>query len=226
MIVRTDGEGQIVVEHIENRTLFHLTESKPYKKALVTGQTIHVGDSYIPYFEFYENALTYSTTVHDGSVVHVPAVNFLKQVSNGVINCPNLPVVAAEVAQHYIMLCRELIMEEIRVAEFQALPPSRQRCLYLCESLDEAVRWKPLIGQDSAICELRCTGTIHRADANLLLEDSEPLSVTRDRARKYWQGEQTDNPHREILFVGDVEVIAVGVSAVNQNQPVAATPAQ
>lgn len=130
------------------------------------------------------------------------------------IHCPKclaLAAIAAEVARHYVILCRELMMEEIRVVEFQSQPPSRQRCLYVCETFDEAATWKPLVGQGSTICELRCTGMIHRADASLLLGDSEPLSVTKDRARKYWRSEMGGSPQPETLFVGNIEVVAVGL---------------
>ncbi|NOJ40885.1 DUF2441 domain-containing protein [Bradyrhizobium australiense] len=150
-------------------------------------------------------------TVENGSTVQVPAVKFLKQVQAGNINCPTLPTVAAEVAQHYVMLCRELIMEEIRLAEFKGEPPSRQRCLFACETVEEARYWKQLVGPGSTICELTCTGTIHRVDASLLLGDSEPLSVTRERARNYWRGEAGESPQWETLFVGEAKVTAIGL---------------
>jgi hypothetical protein len=109
------------------------------------------------------------------------------------------------------MLCRELIMEEIRIAEFNSEPPSRQRCLYACDTLGEARHWKQFVGQGSTICELTCTGTIQRADAGLLLGDSEPLSVTKDRARKYWRGEAGADPQWETLFIGEAKTTGFGL---------------
>lgn len=200
-----------MVEQVRGRKLFHLTSTRPYKQELVLRQAVRIGDSYTPFFGFYEGSRTYPVTLEDGSTVQVPAVKFLKQVQAGNINCPTLPVVAAEVAQHYVMLCRELIMEDIRLAEFGGKPPSRQRCLYACDSIEEALNWKSLVGQDSTIVELICTGTIHRADASLLLGDSEPLSVTRDRARRYWRGEAGESPQWETLFTGEAEVTGFGL---------------
>lgn len=200
-----------MVEQVNGRKLFHLTETKPYKQALSIGQAVKVGENYTPFFGFYEGARTYPVTVENGTTVQVPAVKFLKQVQAGNINCPILPTIAAEVAQHYVMLCRELIMEDIRLADFNGEPPSRQRCLYVCDTLEESRYWKQLVGPDSTVCELTCTGTIHRADASLLLGDSEPLSVTRDRARKYWRGEAGENPQWETLFVGQAEVTGFGL---------------
>jgi hypothetical protein len=138
-------------------------------------------------------------------------VKFLKQVQAGNINCPTLPTVAVDVAQHYLTLSRGLIMEEIRLAEFGGQPPSRQKCLFACSSIEEARSWNPFIGQGSIVCELTCTGTVHRADASLLLGDSEPLSVTKDRARKYWRGEAGDQPQWETLFVGEAKVTGFGL---------------
>jgi hypothetical protein len=195
-----------MIKQIDGRKLYHLTETKPYKQALYKGQVLNVGAEYTPYFGFYEGARTYPVTLENGATVQVPAVKFLKQVQAGNINCQILPTIAAEVAQHYVMLCRELIMEEIRLAEFSGEPPSRQRCLYACESIDEARYWKQFVGLGSTICELTCKGTTARVDASLLLGDSEPLSVTKDRARKYWRGEASDTPQWETLFVGEAEV--------------------
>jgi hypothetical protein len=41
------------------------------------------------------------------------------------------------------------------------------------------------------------------------LGGSEPLSVTRERARTYWRGEAGQNPEMETLFVGDAKVAGV-----------------
>ena len=147
-----------MVEQVSGRKLLHLTETKPYKQALVMDQVVRIGESYTPYFGFYEGSRTYPVTLENGTTVQMPAVKFLKQVRAGNINCPTLPTIAAEVAVHYVMLCRELIMEDIRLAEFNGEPPSRQRCLYACESIDEARQWKQLVGPSSTICELTCTG--------------------------------------------------------------------
>jgi Protein of unknown function (DUF2441) len=122
-----------------------------------------------------------------------------------------LAQIAAEVTVHYVMLCRELLMEEIRTKEFDGEPPSRQRCLYCCESLEEAKHWLTRIGGGGTVCELTCTGAIHRADASLLLGDSEPLSETRERARRYWLGETSDSPEMETLFIGDAAVTGFGL---------------
>ena len=198
-----------MAEAIESKKLYHVTVGTLYKAALTANQVLNIGASVNPYFGFYENAREYPIT-ENGNVVHVKALAWLKHVRAGTINPAStqiLATIAAEVAQHYVMLARELIMEELRISEFQEDPPSRQRCLYVAETIEGARRWKTMVG-GGTICELTCTGSAHRADANLLLEDSEPLSVTRDRARRYWRGEIGADPLLETLFVGKATVTA------------------
>lgn len=200
-----------MVERVSGLKLFHLTETKPYKQAFALGQVVKIGESDTPFFGFYEGSRTYPVTDPNGITIPMRALEFLKQVEAGHVTCPNLPTIAVEVAKHYVMLCRELIMEDIRLSEFNGEPPSRQRCLYTCESLEQARYWKQLVGMGSTVCELTCTGTIHRVDASLLLGDSEPLSVTLDRARRYWRGDAADSPQWETLFVGVAEVTGFGL---------------
>ena len=124
-----------------------------------------------------------------------------------------LAEIAAEVATHFAMLVRELVMEEVR-KEVHPEAPSRQRCLYLCDSLEEARYWNKVLGDQGnvgSICSSLCNGVSHRADTGLLLGDSEPLSVTRERATRYWRGEAGDKPEWETLFVGDAVVTGVGL---------------
>jgi hypothetical protein len=200
-----------MVEQVKDRKLYHVTLTKPYKQAFTANQVVRVGEAYNPFFGFYEGSREYPVTQADGSVLQVKAVAFLRQARDGLINSPQLPTIATEVATHYVMLCRELLMEEIRRGEFNDKPPSRQRCLYGCDTLEEARYWNERIGENGTICELTCTGSIHRADARLLLGDSEPLSVTKDRARAYWRGEAGQNPEFETLFVGDATVTGFGL---------------
>lgn len=198
-----------MVERVIDKTLYHFTASRPYSRALAAGQRISVGAEHNPFFAFYESARRYPVTIEDGSVVQVPAIKFLTKVKEGVINCPRLSTIAHEVTQHYVMLARELIMEEIRVRDYGDTP-SRQRCLYLCDTLEEAQMWKRRsVGGE--ICSLTCIGLTHRADANLMMGDSEPLSETRDRAARYWHGEASEAPEWETLFVGEARVTAVGL---------------
>ncbi|KIZ46210.1 MULTISPECIES: DUF2441 domain-containing protein [Rhodopseudomonas] len=200
-----------MVKQIEKQKLFHVTVAKPYKQAFAPDQKVTIGEAFNPFFSFYEGSREYPITMPDGQQQNVKAVAFLRQVRDGLINSPEFAKIATEVAIHYVMLCRELIMEEIRCNEFGGNPPSRQRCLYVCETVDEARYWNKRIGESGTVCELTCSGTVHRADASLLLGDSEPLSVTKDRARQYWRGEAAGNPEWETLFVGKATISGFGL---------------
>jgi hypothetical protein len=201
-----------MVTEVRDCKLFHLTETKPYKQAFALDQQVTIGEVFNPFFGFYESAREYPV-LHEGQTIQVKAVDWLKRVRDGQIRTDQqtLAKIAAEVAVHYVMLCREIIMEEMRREEFDSSPPSRQRCLFVCDTLDEARNWKGFVGQASIVCELTCTGTTHRADQNWLLGDSEPLSVSIDRARRYWRGEASANPKWETLFVGQAKVTGFGL---------------
>lgn len=203
-----------MVEKISGRKFYQLTTTNTYKQAFKQGQRILVGEVFNPFFSFYETVLTYPITDHvTGNTIQVNAVDWLYRVRAGTIstNYPILVEKAWEVSQHYMMLARELLMEEIRVNEFDRAPPSRQTCLYLSDSIEEAKTWTHLLGGTGYICELICTGVIHRADSRQMVMRSEALSVTKECARAYWRGEISGEPRMETLFVGDAVVSAVGL---------------
>lgn len=177
-------------------------------------QQIKAGVEHNPFFKFYETFIEYPVTDgQSGATIQVNAIEWLHRVRAKTIQTSYeiLAEKAFEVSQHYMMLARELIMEEIRIDEFSGTPPSRQKCLFLTDTVEEAKTWIPLIGGNATVCELTCTGVIHRADSRLLVKASEPLSTTKEQARAYWRGEASAEPRMEILFEGDAAVTAIGL---------------
>ena len=163
-----------MAEKVKNRTLYHVTVSKPYKNEFTAGQIIKVGSTPNPFFAFYEGSRQYPVTQADGTVLQINAVAFLRQVRDGHINCPQLARIATELAMHYVMLVRELLMEEIRRDGFPDAP-SRQRCLYLCDTMEEARYWNGRLGEQGAkICSLNLTGTLHRLMHDYCLATANP----------------------------------------------------
>jgi hypothetical protein len=180
----------------------------------VLSQRIKAGIEDNPFFRFYETTLVYPTIDgNTGGTININAVEWLFRVRDGTIApAPGaLAEKAVEVSQHYLMLSRELLLEQIRIEDFSGQPPSRQKCLFLCDTLEEARAWCTLLGAQGAICELSCTGRIHRGDSRLMVKISEPLSVTREKGRAYWRGEASADPRIEILFEGDALVSAIGL---------------
>ena len=195
-------------ETVSGYEFFHVTRILAYNNnpALEIAHQFEVGKIRNPFFSFYENELKY--TVNDPSGrIEVKAIKFLSSVKDGTINCPTLPNIAYEIAEHYIMLVRELIMEEVR-KEVAPDAPSRKSCLWVVENIDQARYWLGRLGGDSRIARLSLDGVIQRADASLLLGDSEPLSVTYANAHSYWQGTMSDSPEPEAVFCGTATVVA------------------
>lgn len=194
---------------VENFEFFHVTRNLFYstEAPLKKGDRIDIGDKHNPFYSFYEKSRSYSVNTEKGNV-QVPAIKFLSAVASGEINCPNVAQVSLEVAQHYMMLSRELIMEQVR-QEVDPEAPSRQSCLWITETMHEAKHWQERLGGDSKVVRFQVTGVTHRADASLLLGDSEPISETLRKARLYWRGKHTDKPEWETLFEGTASVIEI-----------------
>lgn len=195
-------------------TLYHinrLANLSPYA-LMQPGASVVVGDLQNPFFRFYEvHARTYRVTDPNGAVNMVPAIKFLRRVKEGTITPHNLPGDAFEIAQHFMMLARELLWESVRLAdpEFAKLP-SRQRCVWLIESLDDVKRWLELMGvRPVQVVEVKATGRAHVADQSHLAGDSELLSVWYEKARAYWRGERTGSPLIEVIFEGRLDVLRI-----------------
>jgi hypothetical protein len=188
---------------------FHVTRTLPYNPngPLSLGQTIRVGDQHNPFFAFFEGVRQYGVTTPSG-LVQVKAIKYLKSVQRGEIHSFEFPRIAAEVAEHYLILARELILEEVR-REIAPSVPSRKTCLWVADSASEAREWQKRLGGNSKIARLQASGHVHRADASLLLGDSEPLSLTYTRANSYWRGEFSEIPELETLFSGSARVVEI-----------------
>jgi len=203
-----------MVEIVSDQKLYQVTSTNHYKQAFVPNQRLTIGGEPNPFFRFYDTTLEYPVTDgQTGAPIQINAVDWLHRVRTKTIltSYDILAEKAFEVSQHYMMLARELVMEQIRLEEFGGEPPSRQTCLFLSDTIEQARTWIPLLGGHGAVCELICTGTILRADSRLMVKVSEPLSFTKDKARAYWRGEASTDPRMETLFAGDAVVSAVGL---------------
>lgn len=198
-----------MIDYVVDREYFHVTRSLHYNNhaPLAIGAVIDVGTKHNPFFGFYEGVRAYPVTTPTGQV-QCPAIKFLKSVRDGMINCPNIALIAVEVADHYVVLARELILEQVRI-ETAPHAPSRQKCLWLADTLDEAKFWKERLGAVGSIARLQVSGIVHRADAFHLLGDSEPLTTTYDRAHRYWRGEPSSIPELETLFCGTAKIVEI-----------------
>ena len=199
------------VQKVNNELFFHVNSNanlSPYD-LMRKGATVRIGESKAPFFRIYEAwQRTYPVTLKNGGVQEVPAMRFLNEVNAGNITPANLPQTAYEVANHFLMLARELLWETIRLNEFPEAP-SRQRCIWLTRTLDQAREWVKILRFQSStysIVYLRAQGRALDTDGRLLAGESEPLPIWYDKARKYWRGELTEEPWPEVIFDGSVVV--------------------
>jgi len=191
-----------MVETVTDAEYYHVMHSKSYvrRAPLQLGQSFSVGTTTNPFMGYYNKARTYSVNA-GGKTIDVPALKFLRDVRKGRIECPDIAKQAYNVANHYSMLARELIMEDVR-RDIAPTAPSRKSCLWVVDELGLAAYWQKKIGGASRLVKLRLTGTLHKGDAKFLLNESEPLADTYDKARRYWLGEQTTSALPEYLFSG------------------------
>lgn len=180
---------------------------------MARGDTFTIGQKNNPFYDFYERPRQYTVQSPDGPV-HLPAITFLREINRGKVDCPDLPRQALAIANHYNILAREIIMDDVR-QRIAPGTPSRKRCLWVVDDLGLAEYWQKKLGtKASNIVRLLLEGNFHKGDATLLLNDSEPISTTYKRAEQYWQGHMQDDPLPEILFEGAAAVLEdnVGVS--------------
>ena len=196
---------------VVDATYFHINSNanlSPHD-LMRRGAVLEIGTQSNPFCGLYETyQRTYGVRQQDGSLSQVPAIEFLRRVKDGHVTADNLAVTAWQTARHFMMLARELVWENIRLAEFRG-EPSRWRCLFLIEREEEVREWLRVLGFQPMthwIVKLRVTGRILKADSRFLAGDSEPLPVWYDKARRYWRGEVTENPLPEVLFEGKVTV--------------------
>ena len=113
------------------------------------------------------------------------------------------------VARHFVMLARERFRESVRRAKFSDRP-SRQHCLWLCPSLENACdRLTRLECNNYHILKVSVNGRLHTANERWLMRDSEPLEITRAQAKEYWQGLQVDGGREEILCEGRMKGLEI-----------------
>jgi len=83
--------------------------------------------------------------------------------------------------------------------------------LWLIPDTQEALKyWWPALQEKGKIFRVAATGHLHRAKDEHLHLWSSSLHILRERAMKYWKGEdvsEPDAPDVEIVFVGSVKVL-------------------
>jgi hypothetical protein len=204
-----------VVQTVKDQTYFHVNSTANLSQydLMRVGHRIEIGKETNPFFRLYETwqrcyVVRNGTT---GQVENVPALQWLRRIRDKNITLDNpdaLAGAAFDIGRHFMMLARELVWEIVRQNEFPDAP-SRQRCIWLTKTLDEAREWVKIIGFQPHtywIVRVAASGTTLDVDGNYLAGDSEPLPDWYEKARAYWSGQMTGNPAPETIFQGAVTV--------------------
>src|SRR5437667_5121499 len=133
----------MALQKVNNEYFFHVNSNANLSTydLMRRGTTINIGNESSPFFSIYETwQRTYPVRKDTGEVQQVPAMRFLNEVKAGNITPDNLSQTAYEVANHFLMLARELLWETVRLNEFPEAP-SRQRCIWLTRTLEQARDW-------------------------------------------------------------------------------------
>ena len=192
---------------------YHVNAKHPYSNhPLMQQGSIYsfTNDNFNPFFNYYE-------VISDPWAISIPQLGKDSKISgidslflfqNLMGNLVDLPRKAFEIANHYRLLARELVLEKVRQEKFPS-SPSRQNCIFLIESEKDIQRWKNQIGingKQYQVIKVRATGNIIRVDSNNLPKGNEPFSEWESKAYKYWNCELTDDPSIEVLLEGQVTV--------------------
>lgn len=173
-----------MVKKVKSQTYFHINSTANLSQydLMRVGSSIKIGDELNPLFRLYETwQRSYQVrNKKTGGIDNVPAIQFLKRIRDKDITLDDstaLAGVSFDIARHFMMLARELVWEAVRSNEFPKAP-SRQRCIWITRTAEEARRWVNIMGfqpNTHWIVRLTATGTASDVDGNYLAGDSEPL---------------------------------------------------
>lgn len=128
----------------------------------------------------------------------------------------------ATLEHHTKVALRELTLEKIRKETYSSYP-SRMSCLYVSESLEEAIKWAELFVSLNrptySIVKLKVTGNIFVGDANNCFDATTDDSKNLLLAHNYWLNMpnlKNCPPIKEYLVDGDIEVVEI-MRIINKN---------
>lgn len=191
-----------MIENVNKKIYYHINTGNK----LNVDDVLNIGDRYNNfYYEIYNGE--YLLEAKDANEI---LINKRKNKDYTINDIDEFKVVY-ETINNSAMITRELIFEEVR-KEVNSELPSRLKCLYVCESLEEIEEWlnifKRTNKKDYQILELELTGKVFTGDASYILRQNISLNKKREQAKEYWNGKKVNN-HNEILFEGTAVVRSI-----------------
>ena len=186
---------------VKNQILYQVATNRDFK----VGDKIHFGNEtngQMKIFDFTFN--------ENGKPLH--ELGF-KNAKKGIFKNKNLEMKMAIALQNYDLFMREIAMEEVRKEKFPNLP-SRFKCMYLSETKEEALKnleimFKKGQGQFQAIA-VKLSGELFYVKEVGIGRRGASYNEYRKLAEKFWeQNQHSAEKTKEILFVGDAEVVEI-----------------
>jgi hypothetical protein len=202
---------------------YHVNRRVPWSqyRLLAKGDEVLVGAATNPFFAYYETTkLCIPVKQPDGTTVQSPAMTFLRAVKEGRVQCPMLPENAQKIAQYFVTFLREVMWEDVRRMEFPYCP-SRQRCMWLVHTQEQAKYWVSRLGcpEEYQIVKVLAQGRVHVANELFLLGDSATIPEITEKARLYWLGMMPEGAQEEMIFEGLLRVLEVVESKTGAAKP-------
>lgn len=193
---------------------FHINHTTDYSgyRAISVGDILETSrEGFNPYFR---NTLNGPKKFNLSDKESLPILDFFRRLSLGELDNYKQLMNHREVARYsfqflssFIKITREMHFENVRVRNFSELP-SRQHCIWLAESLEDAQYWKErLVGRvNCRIFRVEVDGSVFRTNEGHLIQEAEPFDITIQRAKDYWNG-RPSNGRNEVLFEGSFRVL-------------------
>ncbi len=187
---------------VENQTYYQIAKNRNYR----VGDKLYFGkedNGQVRIFDF--------SFAHDGQPLHKHA---FKDAKKGVFKNKERIKKYAIALNEYDFLLRELALEEIRKEKFSSAP-SRFKCMYLFDNKDkmlEAFDYCKKQGKSPLVqaIAVKATGEAFYCKDVSLGRSGKSYNEHKQAAIEYWSQDQNSSKEtKEVLFVGDVEVIEI-----------------
>jgi len=202
-----------MVAEVKNKRFFTVNRVHEHvnNKPLMMGKRLDVGEELNPSALFRENVRRQTYGIKTDGGEDITPIALINAVREGKIKPPqNIDLFVMQLLNSLNKTVAELLFEQVRKEEYPECP-SRQKCLWLVETIEETKRWEKEFAPYGFFqtLEVEATGVVHYCDEIWLQIDADPYSEIRGKANRYWKGEMSDDPVTEIIFEGIIEVVDV-----------------
>ncbi len=187
---------------VKNKILYQVATNRNFK----VGDKIH-----------FENELNGQVKIFDfkfninGTPLHELGFKSLKK---GIFKDKKLMLEMSRALQDYDLFMREIALEEVRQEKFPSLP-SRFKCMYLSENREDVQKNLEIMKNSKSNNQyqgvvVKLNGEIFCVRDFSIGRPGTSYNEYKKLAEKYWEQDQNSKtPAKEILFVGDAEIIEI-----------------